>query len=576
MMKLAPITFKGIPASYGKFYGKVLKIISSNHIILETKISNSELNLERDKFLNALKKTKIELENIIGKKTLNSELGEILTSQIVMLDDPILIEGVLERIKTKNENSALALFHTIESISLQFESLDDEYLRERGVDIRDIGKRIEENLLGKKNDFHILSHIAEEVILIAHEITPSQMIHLDKKHIKGIATEMGGKTGHMAILAKNYSIPTIVGLNGITNEIEQDEFIFIDADEGIVIKNPTINIIKHYGSSSQIKNLQQKKINPITKDGVRIQIKVNLDSELDCDAAMEVGFDGVGLYRSEAMLIEDFSKISDEEHQFSVYKEILSKMKDLPVTIRIFDIGGDKFHSKDIEDNPFLGNRGIRYALINKSWFKKQIRALLRASVYGNLSIMLPMILNLHEVRDTKKLIEECEQELKSKSIPFKSVPLGIMIETPGCALASDSFAKEVDFFSIGTNDLLQYVTAVDRNNPYISNLYNPYHIGFLRLIQNIANVSIEKNIPLSICGELASDTNFTILLLGFGLKELSVSLPLALKISKIISSIEIAQASKLLKQILELSEAEKYSEIEAFLFNKHLGWRNS
>ncbi len=575
-MKLAPITFKGIPASYGKFYGKVLKIISSNHIILETKISNSELNLERDKFLNALKKTKIELEKIIGKKTLNSELGEILTSQIVMLDDPILIEGVLERIKTKNENSALALFHTIEAISLQFESLDDEYLRERGVDIRDIGKRIEENLLGKKNDFHILSHISEEVILIAHEITPSQMIHLDKKHIKGIATEMGGKTGHMAILAKNYSIPTIVGLNGITNEIEQDEFIFIDADEGIVIKNPTINIVKHYGSSSQIKNQEQKKINPITKDGVRIQIKVNLDSELDCDAAMAVGFDGVGLYRSESMLIEDFSKILDEEHQFEVYKEILSKMKDLPVTIRIFDIGGDKFHSKDIEDNPFLGNRGIRYALINKSWFKKQIRALLRASVYGNLSIMLPMILNLHEVRDTKKLIDECEQELKNKSIPYKRAPLGIMIETPGCAIAADSFAKEVDFFSIGTNDLLQYVTAVDRNNPYISNLYNPYHIGFLRLIQNIANVSIQNKIPLSICGELASDTNFTILLLGFGLKELSVSLPLALKISKIISSIELAWASKLLKQVLVLSEAEKYSEIEAFLFNKHIGWGNS
>ncbi|MBP9885923.1 MAG: phosphoenolpyruvate--protein phosphotransferase [Leptospiraceae bacterium] len=563
--------YRGIPASFGKFYGKALKIISSNHIILQTFIKEADIKVEVTKFLKALGRTKKELEAIISKKSMNQDIKDILVSQICMLDDPLLLDGVIKKIQENHENAALALFNTIDQISNKFTSLNDDYFSERAVDIRDIGRRIEDNLLGRKSDYNILSAIKEEVIIVAHELTPSQMIHIDKKMVKGIATEMGGKTGHMAILAKNYSIPTVVGLNKITSEIVDNEFILIDADEGVVIRNPVINQIKYYGSSSPIKAIQEEEVSSFTRDGHHISIKVNLDSENDCELILKANADGVGLYRSETILIEEADKIHDEEAQFHIYKKIAADMKGLPVTIRTFDLGGDKFDTRHKEDNPFLGNRGIRYSLKNPTWFKKQLRAILRASVFGNISIMIPMVSTVSEVIKTKKLIEECKSDLRKKRIQYADVNIGIMVETPACALALDQFAKECDFFSIGTNDLLQYTMAVDRNNHYISDLYNPYNLSFLRILSMIIETSQKYKIPLGICGELASDTNFTILLIGLGLKELSVSLPLVKKIRKIISRMDILQAEVLAKKIMKLSEEEKYVEIDSFLFNKHI-----
>ena len=312
---------------------------------------------------------------------------------------------------------------------------------------------------------------------------------------------------------------------------------------------------------------------PVIKcsDGHHISIKVNLDSENDCELILKANADGVGLYRSETILIEEADKIHDEEAQFHIYKKIAADMKGLPVTIRTFDLGGDKFDTRHKEDNPFLGNRGIRYSLKNPTWFKKQLRAILRASVFGNISIMIPMVSTVSEVIKTKKLIEECKSDLRKKRIQYADVNIGIMVETPACALALDQFAKECDFFSIGTNDLLQYTMAVDRNNHYISDLYNPYNLSFLRILSMIIETSQKYKIPLGICGELASDTNFTILLIGLGLKELSVSLPLVKKIRKIISRMDILQAEVLAKKIMKLSEEEKYVEIDSFLFNKHI-----
>ena len=561
--------YRGIPASYGKFYGKALKIISSNHIILQTHIEEKKVKLEVARFLKALRKTKKEA--IIDKKSMNQDIKDILISQICMLDDPLLLDGVINRIQNNHENSAFALFNSIDEISNKFAGLNDDYFSERSVDIRDIGRRIEDNLLGRKSDHHILSELKEEVIIVAHELTPSQMIHIDKKMVKGIATEMGGKTGHMAILAKNYSIPTVVGLNKITSLIEDDECILLDADDGVVIRNPSFNQIKYYGSSSPLEEKKEEAINSFTRDGQRISIKVNLDSENDCESIIKSNADGVGLYRSETILIEDADKIHDEEEQFRIYKKIAADMQNLPVTIRTFDLGGDKFDNKYKEDNPFLGNRGVRYSLKNPSWFKKQLRAILRASVYGNLSIMIPMVTTISEVIRTKKIIEDCKADLKKKNLEYKDIKIGIMVETPACALALDQFARECDFFSIGTNDLLQYTMAVDRNNHYISDLYNPYNLSFLRTLHMIIGASNTFNIPLSICGELASDTNFTILLIGFGLRELSVSLPLVRKIKKIVASMDIHQAQLLAEKVLKLSEEEKYTEIDSFLFNKHI-----
>ncbi|HMV43389.1 MAG TPA: phosphoenolpyruvate--protein phosphotransferase [Leptospiraceae bacterium] len=565
------VIYKGIPASYGKFYGKALKIISSKHIILQTRINEKKVKFEISKFQKALTKTKKELEGIIEKKTVNQDIKDILVSQICMLDDPLLIDGVIRKISDLHQNAALALFNSIEEISNKFTTLNDDYFSERAVDIRDIGRRIEDNLLGRKSDYNILSDIKEEVIIVAHELTPSQMMHIDKKMVKGIATETGGKTGHMAILAKNYSIPTVVGINNITSVIEDNEFILIDADDGVVIRNPVLNQIKLYAASSSIEPEKYDNLSSVTHDGQRILVKVNLDTENDCDSILRLNADGVGLYRSEVILIEDPDKIYDEEEQFHIYKKIASDMHNFPVTIRTFDLGGDKFDTKYREDNPFLGNRGIRFALKNTSWFKKQLRAILRASVYGNISIMIPMVSSISEVIETKKLIVDAKMELRRKGIDYKDVNVGIMVETPACALALDQFAKECDFFSIGTNDLLQYTMAVDRNNHYISELYNPYNLSFLRLLKMIIGASNTHQIPLSICGELASDTKFTILLLGLGLRELSVSLPLVRKIKKIISSTDISQAQILAEKVLNLSENEKFVEIDAFLFNRHI-----
>ncbi len=563
--------YKGIPASYGKFYGKALKIISSNHIILQTHIDDKKVKAEVLKFLKALGKTKKELEAIIDKQSMKQDIKDILVSQICMLDDPLLLDGVIKKIEDHHENAALALFNSIDEISNKFAGLNDDYFSERSVDIRDIGRRIEDNLLGRKSDYHILSELKEEVIIVAHELTPSQMIHIDKKMVKGIATERGGKTGHMAILAKNYSIPTVVGLNKITSQVYDGEFILVDADEGVVIRNPVFNQIKFYGSSSPFEIRNEEKVTSFTRDGQRILIKVNLDSENDCESIVKLNADGIGLYRSETILIEDADKIQDEEEQFRIYKKIAADMQNLPVTIRTFDLGGDKFDTKDKEENPFLGNRGIRYSLKNPFWFKKQLRAILRASVFGNISIMIPMVSTISEVVNTKKLIEDCKLELKRKEIGFNNVKVGIMVETPACALALDQFSRVSDFFSIGTNDLLQYTMAVDRNNHNISDLYNPYNLSFLRTLHMIIGASNNFNIPLSICGELASDTNFTILLIGFGLRELSVSMPLVKKIKKIISSMDIQQAQLLAEKVLKLSEEEKYLEIDSFLFNKHI-----
>ncbi|MBE7413462.1 MAG: phosphoenolpyruvate--protein phosphotransferase [Leptospiraceae bacterium] len=569
------IIHKGISASSGKFYGKCLKILSGEHLILQIHISEDEVHHEIEKFENTIYLTKQELESTIQKfsKELKKELVEILSSQILMLEDPIFLQNVKERIQKKLENAPLAVHNTIEEIAERLSSLGDGYLSERAVDIRDIGERIEANLVGKRSDYTFLENLKEEVILVAHVLTPSQIIHLDKNKVKAIATDTGGKTGHMAILAKNYNIPAVVGLIDITEKISEDEYIFIDADEGIIIQNPSLNEIKLFGASSKTdfgdSKFKPKKIAE-TRDGTRILVKANLESESDCDLALKYGADGIGLYRSESLFLEHPSNNPTEDEQFHAYKKIVEGMKNKPVIIRTFDLGADKFENEK-EENPFLGKRGIRYCLQNKNWFKKQLRAILRASVYGELSLMLPMVTSIQEIIETKELLKESKDLLKSANVPYKRVKIGIMVETPAVAISPDVFTKECDFFSIGTNDLLQYTVAVDRNNSVISDLYNPYHISFFRLLVNTIQIAKKQNIPVGICGEIASDTNFTILLIGLGLREFSVSLPLVPKVKKIIQVIEISQAKKLAKEIMKLSEEEKYLEIESYLFNKHL-----
>lgn len=569
-MKNEPRTLQGIPASPGKFYGRTQKIISSNHLIVERHIEESQIDSEIQKFLTALDVTRKELLQIIQKNT-QEVPKEILQAQIIMLNDPILIENVKRHIKEKRETAELALFHVIQNISKEFQNLEDEYFRERAEDIRDLGKRIENNLLGKqKNDF--LNSLDAPIILIATELTASQILHLNKQWIKGIVTERGGKTGHMAILARYFQIPAVVGLSNLLDEILENEFLLVDGDNGIIVRNPTINQIKRYGYQQPLNSKHKEtNIEPITQDGTRILLKINLESSEDIPTALTLGADGVGLFRTETLLMLHSKADLDEESQWKTYKEIISGFQGKPVTIRTFDIGTDKFQLNEEEENPALGERGIRCSLRNVEWFKVQLKAILRASCFGKVGLLLPMVTEVSEIKRTRELLQECQKELSEKGITTGSFELGVMIETPSSALNVDLFLEHVDFLSLGTNDLLQYFVAVDRNNHRIANLYNPLNFAFLKTLKEIASKSSSKNKPVSVCGELASDTNFTILLLGLGFREFSVSLPFLNKIQKLISKVNINDAQRLANKVLELSAEERFEEAETYLFNLHL-----
>lgn len=571
--------FPGITAFPGKLYGKVLKTGKKRNTILTgTYVHESEKEEELEKFQKALEESlhslRILITSVESSGPDHKEVQEILETQAMICSDPSLAASVQRRIRESGENAILAIQNVTHEISEKFKAMENEFFRERVDHFQDVSNRLIEFIAGKKEEDSFLSGLKEDLILVARELTPSQMILMDKTRIRGIATDLGGKTGHMAILARNYGIPTIVGLKDFSTHVRDNEFIFLDAETGNAVRFPVLEEVKYYGFSSSypIEESGNKKTRAVSKDGIRVKIKCNLESELDCEQALRYGAEGVGLFRSESLFLKyQDSNVSGEE-QFRAYKAIAEGMEDKPVVIRTFDIGADKFSTGEPEENPFLGNRGIRYCLSNPEWFSEQLTAILRASAYGNVNILLPMITGPAEIVKTRELLEECKRKLNIQKEKYnKKIKVGAMIETPAAVSALDLIAREADFFSVGTNDLLQYVMAVDRNNIHVSSLYNPYHISFLRTLIRIVEVSRDYDKPLSICGELASDTNFTIFLIGIGIRELSVSIPFLNPIRKIIRSISLHQAGILVKKVIELSEEENYENIESFLFSKHL-----
>lgn len=579
MISSKRIVFPGITAFPGKLYGKVLKTGKKRNTILTgTYIHESEKEEEIQKFSIALEESLQSLRILIASLETSGpdqkEIREILETQAMICSDPSLATSVRKRILEFGENAILAVQNVTHEISEKFKAMENEFFRERVDHFQDVSNRLIEFLAGKKEEDSFLSGLKEDLILVARELTPSQMILMDKTRIRGIATDLGGKTGHMAILARNYGIPTIVGLKDFSTHVKDNEFIFLDAELGNVVRFPTLEEVKYYGFSSSYPTEESgtKKIRAISKDGIRVRIKCNLETELDCEQAIKFGAEGVGLFRSESLFLKYQDRNVSGEEQFLAYKAIAEGMQDKPVIIRTFDIGADKFSTGELEENPFLGNRGIRYSLSHSEWFTEQLTAILRASAFGNVSILLPMITGPGEIVRTRKLLEECKRKLSVKKEKYnKKIKIGAMIETPAAVAALDLIAREADFFSVGTNDLLQYIMAVDRNNIHVSSLYNPYHIAFLRALIKIVEVSRDYDKPLSLCGELASDTDFTIFLIGIGIRELSVSIPFLNPIRKIVRSISLHQAGILVRKILELSEEENYESIEAFLFSKHL-----
>lgn len=559
---------KGIDASPGVAIGKVFLYKEVEVVLSEVKVSDVKSEVER--LLNAQGETKVQLEEIREKtrKKLGDEKASIFDGHITLLEDEDLVEEVVLKIEDEKKSAELALNEGIEEYCDMIANLDDEYLRERVADLRDISKRWINNIL--KIEVIDLGNLPANTVILARDLTPSDTAQMDLENVKGFVTEIGGKTAHSAIMARSLEVPAVVGTKDVLSLVKHGDSIIVDALSGDVIINPNEEDIKVYTEKRNVflaEKEELKKMNDkeaITNDGHRVQLWANIGGAKDIAGVLRNGADGIGLYRTE-FLFMDNDRLPTEDEQFYAYKEVAERLEGKPVTIRTMDIGGDKalpYMKLPHEENPFLGYRALRVCLDRKDMFKTQLKALLRASAFGQVKIMFPMVIDLNEVRVTKALLEECKVELRADGISFdEHIKVGIMIETPAAAFRAKHFAEEVDFFSIGTNDLTQYTLAVDRGNEAISKLYDTYNPAVLEAIRVSIEGAHAAGITISMCGEFAGDEEATGLLLGLGLDAFSMSASSIPKIKKNVIASNYAEAKILASEAMELRTAAEIKE---------------
>lgn len=560
----------GIGASEGVSIGKVLLFIEEEMVIPEVRSEDSTTDAELTKLEDGLKKSKTQL--IAIREKVKEKMGEdkaaIFDGHIMLLEDEDLIMEVEEKIKSEKMPAARALNEGIQEYCDMISQLDDPYLRERAADLQDIGKRWTKNILGVKiND---LSNLEPNTIVVTYDLTPSDTAQLDLENCVGFITEVGGKTAHSAIMARSLELPAVVGIKGILGEAKEGETVIMDGEAGEIFLNPVENLVTEYEAKREkIKKDKEElkkliKEEAITKDGRKVDIWGNIGSPNDVDAVIASGATGIGLYRTEFLFMNS-DHFPTEEEQYQAYRIVAEKMEGKPVTIRTMDIGGDKelpYLDLPSEMNPFLGYRAIRISLENKEMFKTQLRAILRASQYGQIKIMYPMISSINEIRKANEILEECKRELDEiGKIYDRNIKVGIMIETPSSAIIAYKFAKEVDFFSIGTNDLTQYFLAVDRGNEMVASLYNSFNPAVLEAIQKVIDAAHDAGINVSMCGEFAGDKKATKLLLGMGLDSFSMSASSTLPVKKIIRDSNYSDAQKYRDLILQQNTPEEVLE---------------
>ncbi|HID0759785.1 phosphoenolpyruvate--protein phosphotransferase [Clostridium botulinum] len=533
---------KGIAASKGYAIGKIFIKEDINIEVVEKSIDDTEK--EKERFKSALSNTREQLERIKDKaqKEVGAEKAAVFDSHIMLLDDPEFAGAVEMNIESNKVNSEKALQEVVDMYSSIFASMEDEYMRERGADIKDVGKRIMLNIMGKS--VNSMDDLDKDTIIVAQDLTPSDTAQLDKDKVIAFLTNIGGRTSHSAIMARTLEIPAIVGMKDITESVKNDDVVIVDGTEGVVIINPDKETIEKYEKSKEsfLKEKEELKklinVETVTKAGKRVEVCGNIGKPQDVHQVLENGGEGVGLFRTE-FLYMDRDNMPSEDEQFESYKYAVEKMEGKPVVIRTLDIGGDKklpYLEMPEEMNPFLGYRAIRLCLDRKELFKVQLRALLRASAFGNLKIMFPMISSLSEFKAAKELLKGCMNELKVEGKEFnENLETGIMVEIPAAAICADELAKHVDFFSIGTNDLIQYTLAADRMNEKISYLYDPMHPAVLRLIKMTIDAAHKEGKWCGMCGEMAGDENAIATLVEYGLDEYSMSASSILTAKKII-----------------------------------------
>ncbi|ANY72309.1 phosphoenolpyruvate--protein phosphotransferase [Paenibacillus ihbetae] len=560
---------KGIAASAGIAIARAFILEHPDYSISQKQVT--DIDAELAKLDAALAQSQTELEAIKARtlQELGEKKAEIFESHLLILNDPELIDPVKEKIKSESVNAEYALNETAAQFIQMFENMKSAYLQERAADMRDVTKRILKHLLGL--NYVSPSEISEEVIVVAEDLTPSDTAQLNRKYVKGFTTNIGGRTSHSAIMARSLEIPAVVGTKNVLSSVQSGDLMIVDGLEGDVIINPTEAIVAQYRAkqeayAKQVEEWKKLRTEPtVSKDGVHVELAANIGTPNDVAGVLDNGGEAVGLYRTE-FLYMGRDKLPSEEIQYVAYKSVLEKMEGKPVVVRTLDIGGDKelpYLDLPKEMNPFLGFRAVRLCLDRQDIFRTQLRALLRASVHGNLRIMFPMIATLGEFREAKAVLEEEKAKLEAEGIQVASnIQLGIMVEIPSTAVLADQFAKEVDFFSIGTNDLIQYTMAADRMNERVSYLYQPYNPAILRLIKMVIDAAHREGRWVGMCGEMAGDSTAIPILLGLGLDEFSMSATSILPARSQISKLSRAEMQTLAAKALEMGTAEEVVEL--------------
>lgn len=564
----------GIPASPGIVFGKAL-VLKEEKIVLDMqKIKDSQVDEEIARFY-AGREAAVEQLNSIKERayqSLGEEKAAIFEGHLMILEDEELEEEIIDYLRSNHVNAAVAANVVIDQQVAILSEIDDEYLKERAGDIRDIGNRLIKNILG----MHIvdLGEINEEAILVAYDLTPSETAQLNLDKVLGFVTDIGGRTSHTSIMARSLELPAIVGTNNVTELVNTGDFLILDALNNVVYVNPSQEEIQRLKAlqaklaDEKAELAKLKDLPALTLDGHRVDVVANIGTIRDIEGADRNGAEGVGLYRTE-FLFMDRDQLPTEEEQFIAYKDVVEAMNGNLVILRTMDIGGDKelpYLDLPKEMNPFLGWRAIRIALDRREILNAQLRAVLRASAYGKLAVMFPMIISVEEIRELKSVIEELKVELRNEGKAFdENIQIGVMVETPSAAVNAKFLAKEVDFFSIGTNDLTQYTLAVDRGNELISHLYNPMSPSVLSLIKQVIDASHAEGKWTGMCGELAGDERATVLLLGMGLDEFSMSAISVPRIKKLIRNVNYQDAKLLAEKALQQPTA---AEIERLVID--------
>jgi phosphotransferase system enzyme I (PtsI) len=563
-------SLKGIGASAGIAIAKAYRLEEPELNVEKSSVENIEAEVQR--FDAAIKQSTSELEQI--KEHAFKELGEdkaaIFAAHLLVLSDPELINPIKDKITTEKVNAEFALQEVANMFISMFESMDNEYMKERAADIRDVTKRVMSHLLGVT--IPNPSMISEEVIIIAEDLTPSDTAQLNRQYVKGFTTDIGGRTSHSAIMARSLEIPAVVGTKTVTADIENGVLVILDGLAGTVIVDPSADMVKEYEEKKAAYEAQKeewaKLVNErtVSKDGQHVELAANIGTPEDVKGVLENGGEGVGLYRTE-FLYMGRTQLPTEDEQFDSYKAVLERMEGKPVVVRTLDIGGDKelpYLDLPKEMNPFLGFRAIRLCLEEQDIFRTQLRALLRASTFGNLKIMFPMIATLGEFRQAKAILLEEKAKLQAEGVVVsETIELGIMVEIPSTAVMAEQFAKEVDFFSIGTNDLIQYTMAADRMNERVSYLYQPYNPAILRLVKMVIDAAHKEGKWAGMCGEMAGDEIAIPILLGLGLDEFSMSASSILQARSQILKLSKEEMNGVIEQLLNMNTAE---EVEQFV----------